>query len=155
MVSKLDKSCPFTSSDHSCSWKWLSPLGVTTSPLLKGALCPWVCLFPPCSPFVHSSWLTSMTPADSAQPNMISPAFRLPEHSISTSCTTCVCLPSPRGKGTILFTTVDPIVQQRAGKEVTMTPEQPYPVLIPASGAFQTVVEPPMSDTEMLFLKLS
>ena len=55
-----------------------------------------------------------MTPADSAQPNTISPAFHLPEPSI-------------------LFTTVDPVARQRAEEEVTMTPEQPYPVPIPVS----------------------
>ena len=38
-----------------------------------------------------------------------------------------------RGQGTILFTTVDPVAQQHAEKEVTMTPEQPYPVPIPVS----------------------
>lgn len=99
MVSKLDKSCPFTSSDHSCSWKWLSPLGVTTRPLLTGALCPWVCLFPPCSPFVHSSWLTSMTPADSAQTKHDLPCF-LPSWALHLYILHHLCLSTfSKGQG--------------------------------------------------------
>lgn len=82
MTFELSKSCPFNSNNVSCSQKWPSPLRVNTSPLLTCS--------PISNPLFHSSRLMSLTHPDFAQPDVTSFAFRPPEHSVYTSCTTCL-----------------------------------------------------------------
>lgn len=82
MTLELSKSYPFKSNNVFYSQKWPSPLRLNTSPLLT------------CSPtsnlLLPSSRLMSLTRPDFAQPDVTSCACHPPEHSVYTSCTTCL-----------------------------------------------------------------